>query len=156
LSRKHEFEADGKAAELVNDPEGMIAALARLSKMTRTPVSWGGIQGAILSHPSMRQRVLAIAHRFGLAEERAVALLHDPDLLAADTGPEDLHYSVPAECEGLEPVFSSRSKSAYQMWGRWTSNVALAALTLAFGHFALFVWPRPPHIRLGLLLMLPL
>src|SRR5262249_35567102 len=45
LSRRHEYSADARAAELTDDPEGMIAALARLRMLTRTPVHWGGIQG---------------------------------------------------------------------------------------------------------------
>jgi len=156
LSRNHEFAADAAAVRLVDDPEGMIAALARLSSMTRTPVNWGGIQGAILSHPSMRRRVLAVANRFGVAEERALALLHDPDLLAGHSLPEELHFELPPECRGDEPVFSSRSRAAYQMWARWAGNVALALITLGAAHFALKVWPRPPYVRVGLLFGLPL
>jgi Zn-dependent protease with chaperone function len=42
LSRKHEFSADAQAVELVGDAEGMIAALAHLRQITRSPVDWGG------------------------------------------------------------------------------------------------------------------
>src|SRR6185369_4667933 len=58
LSRRNEFNADARAVEITGDPEAMIAALARLRKLTRTPVAWGGMQGSLLSHPCMRDRVL--------------------------------------------------------------------------------------------------
>jgi Zn-dependent protease with chaperone function len=142
LSRRHEFAADAAAVELAGDPEGMIAALARISRMTRTPVNWGGIQGAILSHPSMRQRVLAIAKRFGVAKVRALALLQDPDLLAGASAPEELRFEIPPECGAAEPMFSSRSKAAYQLWSRWAANAVLVGATLAFGILGLplIVW----------------
>jgi hypothetical protein len=67
--------------QLTNDPEGTIAALARLGRLTQSPIDWGGIQGSILSHPSMRRRVLAVARRFGVPDARALEILHDPDVL---------------------------------------------------------------------------
>jgi len=156
VSRNHEFSADARAVELTRDPEGMIAALARLCKMTCSPVDWGGIQGSILSHPSMRDRVLAIARRFNVAEDRALALLNDPDLLAAGTPPEELHFRLPAECSGPALLFTSTVKAGWAMWGRWIGYLILAGITLGVGEFALKVWPRPPHVRLALLVGLPL
>ncbi len=156
LSRNHEFTADSQAAELTQDAEGMIAALARLRKMTRTPVDWGGMQGSILSHPSMRDRVLALARRFSVPEDRALAILRDPDLLTTGTAPEALHFTLPAECTGPDLVFTSSAKAANSMWTRWGGKLALALIALAAGEFALLVWPRPPHVRLGLACVVPL
>jgi|HubBroStandDraft_1064217.scaffolds.fasta_scaffold01158_7 heat shock protein HtpX len=153
LSRRHEFSADAKAAELTGDPEGMIAALARLRKITRGPVDWGGIQGSILSHPSMRDRVLALARRFGVAEERALALLHDPDLLSAGVPPEELRYPLPAEFAGADVLFSQSVKGEYCIWSGWIRNVVVVALTLTVVFQATRMWPHasPAYMLLALL-----
>jgi len=89
VSKRHEFAADARAAEITGDPEAKIAALARLAKLTSSPLDWGGIQGSILSHPSMKSRVLAIARASRLPESRALELLENPDLLGAQE-----YYSV--------------------------------------------------------------
>jgi hypothetical protein len=156
LSRRNEFNADGRAVEITGDPEAMIAALARLRKLTRTPINWGGMQGSILSHPSMHDRVLSIARRSGLAEERALALLHDPDLLDADAPPEDRHFSLPEECAGAELAFSSTAKASYLMWANWADQVALTLATLAVCSFADRVWPRFPFSVLAIPASIPL
>jgi heat shock protein HtpX len=131
LSRKNEFSADVASVELTGDPEGMIAALARLRRITRSPVDWGGIQGSILSHPSMRNRVTALGRKFGVPEERALAILGDPDLLEADTSGEERYYSLPEECVKHDLIFTSTSKAQFQMWSSWTGNLGLAAIALA-------------------------
>jgi len=144
LSRRNEFNADGRAVEITGDPEAMIAALARLRKMTRTPVSWGGMQGSILSHPSMHDRVLSIGKRGGVPEERALALLENPDLLSEGEEPELRHFSLPAECAGAELVYNSAAKGAYLMWAGWLEQIALVAFALAVTTFTYEVWPRFP------------
>ena len=156
LSRNHEFSADAQAVELTGDAEGMIAALARLRKLSRSPVDWGGMQGSIISHPSMRDRVLAIARRFHVPEDRALAVLHDPDLLNADTPAGQLHYSLPTECAGRDLLFTSSWRQGYMLWSHWLGYVALVGICLVLGQFALRVWPRAPHIKLALLLALPI
>jgi len=155
LSRKNEFSADARAAEITGDPEAMIASLARLRKMTRTPVDWGGMQGSILSHPSMRDRVLSIARLGGLPEERALALLEDPDLLAEGEAPEVRHFSLPPECAGAELVFSSATKAAYLMWAGWLEQIALVAFALVVTTFAFEVWPRFPFGSLAAMASIP-
>lgn len=145
LSRRHEFAADAKAAELTGDPEGMIAALARLRKITRSPVDWGGIQGSILSHPSMRDRVLALAQRFGVAQDRALALLHDPDLLNAGVPAEELRYPLPAEFAGADVLFNQSLKSEYCIWSGWIRNVVVVAATMTVAVLGSRQWPYPPR-----------
>lgn len=155
LSRNHEFGADAQAVELARDPEGMIAALARLRSLTRTPVDWGGIQGSILSHPSMRDRVLAIARRFQLPEERALALLENPDLLSAGTPPAQLHFSLPPECAGDRRVFTSGWRHAHALCAQWLGYLALAAMALLVGT-CLLALPMPPYDLRLLLLLSPI
>ena len=141
LSRKNEFNADARAVDLTGDAEAMIASLSRLRKLTRTPVAWGGIQGSILSHPSMRDRVLAIARHAGVSEERALALLQDPDLLEPAPGP--LHFDLPAECAGTETVYGTKARMTYLLWIGWAENVFLVAFCLAllFAASRFVTWP---------------
>jgi heat shock protein HtpX len=47
VSQRHEFDADLQAARITGDPEAVIAALARLSRIKNSPLDWGGIQGSI-------------------------------------------------------------------------------------------------------------
>jgi len=96
----------------------------------------------------MRDRVLSIARRSGLAEERALALLEDPDLLTEGESPELRHFSLPAECAGAELVFNSATKATYMMWAGWLEQIALVAFALAVSTFAFEVWPRFPFSSL--------
>jgi len=141
LSRKHEFSADAQAVQLVGDAEGMIAALAHLRQITRSPVDWGGMQGSILSHPSMRDRVLSIARRFNVPEDRALALLENPDLLNADVPPEQLHFRLPAECTSQDLVFTTAWKQGYILISQWLGYVALVVITLGVCRTALWLMP---------------
>jgi Zn-dependent protease with chaperone function len=141
ISQRHEFDADLQAARITRDPEAVIAALARLSRIKNSPLDWGGIQGSILTHPSMKKRVLAVAQSCGMPVERALALLTDPDLLAGhETSPGEAspgavavspYYPLPAEFHGAEPVFNSAAVQSYAFWASWGTNVALVALLVA-------------------------
>jgi len=168
LSRSREFEADRKASELTGDPEGMIAALAHLRQLSDTPVDWGGMQGSILSHPSMRQRVIAIAQRFNLPEERALAILNDPCIVGADPlpaavadgqpieAPPTLHYPLPEFAHG-KPLFSTSSKETFGFWAVWLCNIALVAELTAAAIVSSHVWLRRPGWQLlAMLLCVPL
>jgi Zn-dependent protease with chaperone function len=123
VSQRHEFDADLRAARITRDPEAVIAALARLSRIRNSPLDWGGIQGSILTHPAMKQRVLTVARRFGMPRERALELLADPDSLAPfETAPGAAHasayYPLPAEMiHNADPVFTSAAVPAYGFWG---------------------------------------
>jgi Zn-dependent protease with chaperone function len=156
LSRRNEFNADGRAVEITGDPEAMIAALARLRKLTRTPVDWGGMQGSILSHPSMRDRVLSIARRGGVTAQRALALLDNPDLLNEGEVSELRHFGLPAECAGAERVYNSASKATYLMWAGWLDQIALVVFALAVTTFAYEIWPRMPFSALLSMASIPL
>lgn len=131
LSRGREFNADKRAVELTGDPEGMIAGLARLRLLTDSPVAWGGMQGSILSHPSMQARVLAIARQFHVDENRALALLENPDLIEAHSPYEPVaaesqlpaHYELPQR----SILFSTFAKEARGFWARWAMNAVLVS-----------------------------
>ncbi len=151
LSRLRESRADACAVELTGDPQGLIAALARLRKIARSPIDWGGMQGSIVSHPSVRDRVLVLAKRFGVDRRRALALLDDPDLLSADESPEALYYSLApketAECH----AFTSVDKGESVTWARWIGYLPLVAITLATLQLAQWVAPRPSILWLAAL-----
>ena len=130
LSRGREFNADKRAAELTGDPEGIIAGLARLRRLTDSPVDWGGMQGSILSHPSMRARVLAIARQFHMDESRALAVLDNPDILSAeDTTGQPVHYELPEH----SVLFSTFAKEGRALPTRWAMNAVLIAELLSLG-----------------------
>lgn len=121
VSQRHEFDADLQAARITRDPEAVIAALARLSRIGNSPLDWGGIQCSILTHPAMRKRVLTIAGRCGVPQEWALALLADPDLLTpVETAPGaaavSACYPLPAEFHSPEPAFHSAPEPAYGFW----------------------------------------
>ena len=128
ISQRHEFSADARSVQLTGDPEAMIASLARLTRITRSPVSWGGFQGSILSHPSMKTRVLAIADRFSLPHERALAILDNPDIVAGEA-PE--HYALPAGLQNAEPIYSSSARASHIFWASWGTRVALVLMLAA-------------------------
>jgi Zn-dependent protease with chaperone function len=121
VSQRHEFDADLQAARITRDPEAVIAALSRLSRIGNSPLDWGGIQCSILTHPAMQKRVLTIARRFGVPQEWALALLADPDLLAPfetapGAAPVSAYYPLPAEFHSPEPAFHSVAAPAYGFW----------------------------------------
>jgi Zn-dependent protease with chaperone function len=142
VSQRHEYDADARAVALTGDPEGKIAALARLRRLSKSPVDWGGIQGSILSHPSMRQRVLALGNRFGVPPERALAILSDPDTVdAGSPAPEGSpavprRYILPAEVQDTAMVFTSSAKATYVQWVYWPMQVILVAILAAVAYLA--------------------
>jgi Zn-dependent protease with chaperone function len=126
LSQKHEDSTDARAAQLTNDPEGLIAALGRLGRLTRSPIDWGGMQGSMLAHPSIGRRARAIARRFGVPESRALELLEDR--AAATT----CRYPLPEEVPPGETGFSYVAARSQTYWRNWVTGGALAGLLLVW------------------------
>lgn len=148
ISQRHEFSADARAAEITGDPEAKIAALARLARLTSSPLDWGGIQGSILSHPSMKARVLSIARRSGVPEFRALELLDNPDLLesgvarlGAAVDPASLHYALPPDLEKRDPVFNSTAKAVFHRRSSWMEEMAIVVLLLGLAFLLGRVFP---------------
>lgn len=129
IAQRHELNADARGVQLTGDPEGAIAALARLGRLTQLPIDWGGIQGSILSHPSMRSRVLAVARRFGVPEARALDILRDPDVLGGAEGGA-AGYAVPAEAPERERVFTANARMSHIYWIKWFFGGCLTGLLL--------------------------
>jgi heat shock protein HtpX len=152
ISQKHEFSADARAAEITGDPEAKITALARLARLTGSPLEWGGIQGSILSHPSMRARVLAIAQRSGIAEERALALLENPDLGGESYDLQQLgravqgaavsrSYALPPDLEQRDPLFNTTTKVAHHMKALWIAEGFLVVTLFGLAAWVNILFP---------------
>ena len=124
ISREREMTADRRSSEVTGDPEGMMAALARLAGIRHTPVAWGWVQGLIISHPSMRNRVLMLANRFGIPDPRALAILDDPDLL--DREAPSGHYALESE-----PQFSQAAIGIHLVGAAWMHQATV--LFFVFG-----------------------
>jgi Zn-dependent protease with chaperone function len=174
VSQRHEFTADAHAAALTGDPEAKIAALARIAKLTRSPLDWGGIQGSILTHPSMRKRVLAIAQRSGVPEERALALLDNPDLLGGESydlvrlgasveEPEvaaraakagALHYALPPDLQENDAVFNTSAKMACLQRRSWIDDASILLPLFLLAHLVNALSPAWAHPGRSALLFL--
>ncbi len=70
VSRRDEYEADRVAAELTQDPEAGIKALASLYRITETPANFSWAEELFMTHPSLEHRARAIGEIGNLAGER--------------------------------------------------------------------------------------
>lgn len=137
FSQRREYAADARAVEITGDPEGKIAAFSRLAHLSRIPVQNTGIMGSILSHPSMEARVLALARRSGLADDRALAVLDDPDAAYAER-PDRTPSEAAPEAPTVEPVFTLSERVLFGETLNWMQLlVPLAVVTAIVSAFPL-------------------
>jgi Zn-dependent protease with chaperone function len=106
LSRRFEHAADAGAVGLCGNPEDMITALLKVSRLNLMPIQWGKATGTWLTHPSTLHRVQRIADESGMSSERLHEILdrHSSEERAArnhgtagipDPVRPGEHYSVP-------------------------------------------------------------
>jgi Zn-dependent protease with chaperone function len=136
LSQRRELEADARAAQITGDPEGKIAALARLAQLSRIPVDGRGIMQSIMSHPSMEKRVLALARRHNVPDARALAILRNPDEAYTDSIGNlamQLNPAVVPEKSATDDVFNLRAKVGYAEQTRWLFLLAPVAGAFLLG-----------------------
>lgn len=122
LSQRRELDADARAADITGDPEGKIAALGRLAQLSRMPVEGRGIMQSIMSHPSMENRVLAIARRNNIPDLRALAILRNPDEAYSDSIGNlafALNQNRGSQPGVRDPVFNLRARAGYLEQIRW-------------------------------------
>ncbi len=74
-ARGRERRADAFAAELTGDPEAMIGALGRLSRLGMMPMRWGPLTELFTAHPSTWRRARALARDRRLPPARIEQLL---------------------------------------------------------------------------------
>jgi len=134
LSRRHERSADAYAGALTGDPEAMISALGKLSRLSLLPLRWSQIQEALSTHPSMERRGEALALRFGIPFQRMHQLLAGEAAPAA-TAETDLGdatgYALPASVLDPERVFTTRFKVRSSLRMGWSAILTTLGLSLA-------------------------
>lgn len=133
VSQRREYAADARAVEITGDPEGKIAALARLAQLSRVPARDGGMMGSILSHPSMEARVLRLARRFQVKPGRALDILHDP---SAAYGMPPV-YNTPVQTSDIpNSAFCGQTRAVHFERIFWVRLVAPAAVLALFACLA--------------------
>jgi Zn-dependent protease with chaperone function len=103
LSRRFEYEADAGGVALTNDPEAAITALVKLGKLNLEPMDGGKLNGKLLTHPAVKQRVQAIARAYRITSEQLEQLMTrldaDPARYAAHTETNDALKALPPASE---------------------------------------------------------
>jgi Zn-dependent protease with chaperone function len=69
-SRRFEFSADGEAVGFTGDPETAIRALVSLYETSELPAAHDGLTELFMTHPTLPQRVHAIASNGRLPTDR--------------------------------------------------------------------------------------
>ncbi len=127
VSRRFERQADAGAVALTGDPEALISALARLSRLNCMPLDWSKWDEQLFTHPSTLRRARAIARRAGIGEARLSELL-GPTPPARTAG-----YPTPGVAD---KVFSSAHKlraAAGITWTLLALHVAVPAWVAGWG-----------------------
>jgi Zn-dependent protease with chaperone function len=140
-SRYLEYVADAGAVQLTEDPEAMITALLKLSRLNLLPVQWDRATGSILTHPSTLKRVQHIATIGQVPPERLNQLLLDSSTTASPLAPdnvwsqEEQFLAVPSK----NPVVTLRSFSSELNFKKWalrgSSLVPAACVAWAVAHY---------------------
>jgi Zn-dependent protease with chaperone function len=80
ISRHFEYSCDREAIEFTNDPDAGLHALANLYRMTGSPVTCIRIVELFMTHPSLINRLEAIARAGEMPINRATAVLVEEGL----------------------------------------------------------------------------
>jgi Zn-dependent protease with chaperone function len=135
VSRRNEFAADAGAVKLTEDPQSMMTALAKISRLNMMPMDWGRLEEKTLTHPSTLRRISRLARTAGMAEEQIPSLLRDFAKPPAET------YAIPPTAVPQGKIFSTRYKSRRSSRLGWTIVLtgvtipALVALAVQWGQF---------------------
>lgn len=108
LSRRFERVADEGSVQLVNDPEAMITALLKVSRLNLTPIQWGKVTGSLLTHPSTLRRIEHIASVGNVPQDRV------QQLLAHHTQEEQARRAGLSPAPVSDPATGAASKSTFQ------------------------------------------
>jgi Zn-dependent protease with chaperone function len=101
LSRRFEYEADAGGVALTNDPEAAMTALVKLGKLNLEPMDWGKLNGKLLTHPSVKRRVQAVARAYQITDEQVAYLMTMPD---ADPSRYAVHTETNDALKALPPA----------------------------------------------------
>jgi Zn-dependent protease with chaperone function len=126
-SRRQERKADAGSAELTGDPEALISALVRLSRLTLLPMRWSFLDEALSTHPSTVRRCEALAARFGIARERLEQLLAGeglPDTVEGD------RFELPPAVLAPDRLFTTQVKARAILALSWMTFLVAAGFSL--------------------------
>ena len=124
VSRRFEYAADERGAELTGDAESQISGLLKLSRLNLMPIQWGKGTGTWLTHPSMVRRAERIAASSGMPADQLQAIL-ERHRMEVQGGPHaapasDDHYAIP-EATDPEHLASAAKKHGSHQFKLWTS-----------------------------------
>jgi Zn-dependent protease with chaperone function len=80
ISRHFEYSSDREALEFTNDPEAGLQALVSLYRMTGSPITCGRLVELFMTHPSLTNRLEAIARTAKIPASRVSEVLIDEGL----------------------------------------------------------------------------
>lgn len=113
VSRRDEFAADAGAVRLTGDPQAMITALAKLFRLNTLPMNWHRLNEPLMTHPSVRRRISAIAKMAVIAPERVSQWVDESSVTALDA------YDLPPTVAPQGKVFSTSFKSKGTLFVSW-------------------------------------
>jgi heat shock protein HtpX len=128
-SRRQEMKADAGSARLTGDPEALISALVRLSRLNLLPMRWSFLEGILSTHPSTDRRCEALAARFGVPKDRLEQLLAGEGI--AEAAAAEDRFELPAAVLAPDRLFTTRVKARAVRALFWAS--LLPAVGLALG-----------------------
>jgi len=80
IARYFEYSCDREAIKFTNDPEAGLQALVNLYRMTGSPITCSRIGEVFMTHPSLTDRLEAIARAAEIVLSRASAVLIEEGL----------------------------------------------------------------------------
>lgn len=135
VSRRNEFAADAGAVKLTENPQPMMTALAKISRLNMMPMDWGRLEEKTLTHPSTLRRITRLARIGGIAEEQI------PNLLRESANPPAETYAIPSTAAPQGKIFSTRYKTRHSSRLAWiivftgVTIPSAVALALEQAHF---------------------
>jgi len=109
VSRKHERQADLEGVQISKDPEAFITALTQLDRLNMMPGDLETLDESVVTHPSTRKRIAAIARLSNFSWEQVNNLVATVRTRGFVQGYE-LPPVVEAATTGTSPLFSSALK----------------------------------------------
>jgi Zn-dependent protease with chaperone function len=79
IQKKFEYTADAGAVFATRDPEALITALVKISRLNLMPLQWGRGSEAMMTHPSTMRRLQRIARSRGMSDEHLSSLIAESE-----------------------------------------------------------------------------
>ena len=133
VSRRNEYAADAGAVKLTEDPQPMMTALAKISRLNTMPMDWGRLEEKTLTHPSARRRIARLARISGIADEQISNILLESARPPAET------YAIPGTAAPQGKIFSTRYKTRRSARLGWTivfTGVTIPAIVASAAQLA--------------------